>query len=52
MKKHRKASPGDRILDAVIYFVLILLAAACLYPLYQVLVVSVSDPAVVMKKTA
>ena len=50
MKKHGKASPGDRILDAVIYFVLTLLAAACLYPLYQVLVVSVSDPAVVMKK--
>ena len=50
MKKHSKANPGDRILDSVIYLALILLAIVCLYPLYQVLVGSISDPAVVMKK--
>ncbi len=50
MKKHIKSSPGDRALDAVIYILLILLAIICLYPLYQVVVVSISDPSIVMKK--
>ena len=50
MKHHQKSSPGDWALDIFIYLVLIFLAVVCLYPLYQVLVVSISDPAVVMKK--
>lgn len=50
MSKHIKESLGDRVLDIAIYILLILLALICLYPLYQVVVVSVSDPTVVMKK--
>lgn len=51
MKKHHvKRSAGDIALDIVIYVVLFLLAIICLYPLYQVLVASISDPNIVMRK--
>ena len=49
MKKFTKSSFGDLLLDAFIYGFLVLLAIICIYPLYQVIVVSVSDPAIVMK---
>lgn len=51
MKKTRKRrSGGDIALDVFNYVMLTLLAFICLFPLYQVAVVSVSDPLVVMKK--
>lgn len=49
MKKFTKSSFGDLLLDAFIYGFLVLLAIICIYPLYQVIVVSISDPAIVMK---
>ncbi len=52
MSKHKNAirkSFGDVVLDVVIYLILTILALICLYPLYQVLVNSFSDPDVVMK---
>lgn len=53
MKKPRKRrSGGDIALDAFNYVMLTLLAFICLFPLYQVAVVSVSDPLVVMKKNS
>lgn len=49
-KHHQKRSSGDIALDTIIYICLIILAIICLYPLYQVAVVSISDPNIVMKK--
>lgn len=43
-----KKSAMERITDVIIYTILTILALLCLYPLYQVLVVSFSDPAIVM----
>ncbi len=48
IRKSRKY--GDKAIDATIYLLLTLLTLLCLYPLYQVLVVSISDPNVVMRK--
>ena len=51
MKKHHLKRPaGDIALDAVIYVLLFLLSIVCLYPLYQVLVASISDPNIVMRE--
>lgn len=53
MVNHRnriKKTPGDIIMDTIIYILLMLLALVCLYPLYQVVVVSFSDPNIVQKK--
>ncbi len=53
MKKPRKKrSGGDIALDVFNYIMLTLLALICLFPLYQVAVVSVSDPLMVMKKNS
>lgn len=49
-RHHQKRTPGDIVLDTVIHVLLIFLALICLYPLYQVIVVSISDPSIVMKK--
>ena len=49
-RHHQKRTPGDIVLDTVIHVLLIFLALICLYPLYQVVVVSISDPSTVMKK--
>lgn len=48
IRKSRQNS--DKTIDATIHIILILLALICLYPLYQVFVVSISDPAIVMRK--
>ena len=53
MTKHSnriKKTSGDIVMDVVIYILLTLLALICLYPLYQVVVDSFSDPNIVMKK--
>ena len=53
MAKHSnriKKTSGDIVMDVVIYILLTLLALICLYPLYQVVVDSFSDPNIVMKK--
>lgn len=53
MAKHSnriKKTSGDIVMDVVIYILLTLLALICLYPLYQVVVDSFSDPKIVMKK--
>lgn len=47
--KKVKQTPGETAFDVLVYTVLTLLALICLYPLYQVVVVSFSDPAIVMK---
>ncbi len=52
MKKHKKMSLSDLVFDGVNYTFLILLSILCFFPFYQVVVVSISDPAVVMKKNA
>ena len=39
-----KESRGDRIFNAFVYFVIILLSLICIYPLYLVLINSFSDP--------
>lgn len=50
-KAHKvKQTPGEVFFDIIIYVILTLLALICLYPLYQVVVVSFSDPAIVMKE--
>lgn len=45
-----KWTKGDVVLDVIIYILLTLLALICLYPLYQVVVVSFSDPSIVQRK--
>ena len=45
-----KRTKGDVVLDVIIYILLTLLALICLYPLYQVVVVSFSDPSIVQRK--
>lgn len=47
---HKRRSSGDVVLDVINYTLLTLLALICLFPLYQVIVVSFSNPQVVMKK--
>ncbi len=37
-------STGDRIFDAVVLFVMLIVLLLCLYPLYFILIASVSDP--------
>lgn len=43
MKKHR-IREGSRVADGLIYAVAILMAALCLYPVYYVLILSLSQP--------
>ncbi|MDR2505226.1 MAG: carbohydrate ABC transporter permease [Oscillospiraceae bacterium] len=50
IKKKRRASRGERALDITICAILFVLSLIFLYPLWQVIVASVSDPNVVMKK--
>ena len=47
-----RRSLGERIAYGVIICVLVLLSLICLYPLYQVLVCSVTDPDIVMRKNS
>lgn len=42
-KKWRKKSAGDLIMDIVIWMVLLIFAILCLYPMWYVLVASISD---------
>ena len=49
---HIRRSLSERIAYAVIIAVLVLLSVVCIYPLYQVLVCSVSDPDIVMRKNS
>lgn len=49
---HIRRSAGENIAYCFIILVLILLSVICIYPLYQVLVCSVSDPDVVLKKNS
>lgn len=46
----KRRSAGDIALDVTNYVLLSLLALICLFPLYQVAVVSISDPLIVMQK--
>ena len=44
-KKNRiKMSSGDRVFMAVVYFILILIAFLCVYPLYFTMIASISEP--------
>lgn len=47
-----KRSVGERIAYFFIIVILVLLSLICIYPLYQVLVCSVSDPNVVLRKNS
>ncbi len=49
---NKRRSAGDKAIDIFIIICLVLLSIACLFPLYQVFVVSVSSPNIVMKKNA
>ena len=49
---HIKRSVGERIAYFFIIAILVLLSLICIYPLYQVLVCSVSDPNVVLRKNS
>lgn len=50
--KKNRIKNGSVLSDVVIYFFLALLALACIYPLYQVIVCSISDPALVAKSNS
>ena len=49
-KKIRRISVGSAVIDVFIYSFLTMFAIMCIYPLWQIIVASVSDPAIVMKK--
>lgn len=44
VKTDIRPSRGDRILDAFIIGILVIIAVACFYPLFLVLICSCSDP--------
>ena len=44
-KKHKKIREGSLVADVIIFVIVALLAFVCLYPMYFVLVTSLSDPA-------
>ena len=46
MKKRTltQTTPGDKLMTCVVYFVTILVALICLYPLYFTVIASISDP--------
>lgn len=49
IRKKNRINSGSRFADVVIYLVLILLSILFIYPLYQVIVCSISDANIVMK---
>ena len=49
-KKSRRFNIGNLILDVSIYSFLVIFAIMCVYPLWQIIVASISDPGIVMKK--
>ena len=44
-KKHKRIREGSLVADVIIFVIVALLAFVCLYPMYFVLVTSLSDPA-------
>lgn len=44
MKKRFKFQIGDKVFDTIVYIIAILIALICFYPLYLVVVSSISDP--------